>query len=112
MLNLLNLLVDLVHNDVLIGVIRDAVDGLKLRVESQTPDGIVFKAMDIRTTTPGFSVSHHVMIDGKLQSGGFSHVQKVGDMCEMVWRDFGQDVAKLIRFFDNNPELKKEVLRG
>lgn len=109
MINLVGRLMELVNNDVMVGVIHTAY-GIQLRVEYKTPDGTVFKYVDVTTTTPGYSMSHYRLVQGNWNSEGHSHITKDGYLCETVWREFGGDIAKLIRFFDKYPELKQEVI--
>lgn len=110
MLNLVNLLWDLVLDNVLIGVIRDQVSGVMVVIDYQTPAGETFKQALITQSNPGYSVAISRMYEGKMVSDGFHHSTKTGYLCNLIWREFGGNIASLIRFFDNNPEYKEEVL--
>lgn len=111
MLELANKLLDLVQDNVLIGVIRDAVSGLNMVIESRINGEMVIKKAKVTTTTPGFSVQLDVLYEGKFAPSGFHHLTKEGDLAEFVWREFGQDVAKLLVFCDANPAMKADMMR-
>lgn len=110
MLELVNLLWDLVLDNVLIGVIRDGVNGVMVVLEYQTPTGVTFKRAKITTANPGYVMSYERLIDGDWASQGHHHITRTGHLAETVWREFGGNVADLIRFCDENPAYKAEML--
>ena len=110
MLNLVNLFVELVLDNVLIGVIRDAVSGITVVLEYQTPTGQAFKRAKITLANPGYVMSYDRLIEGEWASQGHHHIVRTGHLCETVWREFGGNISSLLQFCDNNPAYKAEMI--
>jgi len=111
LLDLLPKIERLVAEDVLIGFRRGFM-GETIEIEYRTPAQEAFKRSTIKRANPGFTMSFERRdAENGWMGNGHSHITREGILMEVIWREYGQDIPRLLVFCDEHPNLKAEILQ-